>query len=265
MPRLSLPSLLHQAAALLSASAALSGLCSLLSPRGAFPADILAELEQISFGRFNTAGGAAGSLVPRVVHILHTGRGGLGFLEAAQTRAAIRWGGVDLVYIHSVHGAEGRYLAALLADPLLAGEEQMMVLRLPRDPPDPLAAGLGFLSVTGGVFLPAGILLMADLEPLLNYEAAAVFRGEVPVVVMAHPRARVLARPLAHLADPGLVKRLPPSLLGSGEEDDLPALLGRTFVRVAGNLTEAETEREEGPGPALLRRAWWDTPALRDL
>ena len=74
MPHISLPSLLHLLASLLALLASLSSLSSLLSLRSAFPGDILEELEEISFEGFHSELGGHQTLVPTIVHLIHSGK-----------------------------------------------------------------------------------------------------------------------------------------------------------------------------------------------
>ena len=82
-----------------------------------FPEEILHEVEDVDFELFNTDVGSYQTITPAILHIIHTSlvgsfcsiihtlftskEPGLTFAEAAITRAAIKYGGADSVYIHS--------------------------------------------------------------------------------------------------------------------------------------------------------------------
>lgn len=293
MPRISGPSVCHISLCILSLYIVLKQITKLLSLSSEFPDEIFSEIKEMNFNLFPTESGSHQTITPAIVHIVHTNmKTGLTLSEAAIARGAIKYGGADSVYIHSVVSLDSRYLDALLDDVMIKDQERVALLQINfKDnstnftDSEVVWAGLNALEAVGGVFLKPGVMLLDDMTNLLKFEAAVHWEEEkeYPDLVMAHPAARVLdgvrklpdhhsmGEALALLDTGHLVKRFPDNTIqindiitAISDGISFSDILKYKFVDI--NTEESldlydDENIKKSPSlvAALLRKAWFDT------
>jgi len=288
MPRLSVLSLFHISMTIFSLYLLVKQLIRVISLTSDFPEEILAEIEDMNFDLFNTEHGSYQTIIPAILHIVHTSMvPGLTFVEAAIARSAIKYGGMDSVYIHSVVDLQSRFLDELLTDELVSEQERVTLLQITfKDnstkftEDEVLWASLNALEGIGGVAVRPGVLLLNEISSLLKFEAAVHWRegGNYPDMVMAHSAARLMdgtrelpdhhsiGHALTLLNTTQIVKRFPDTglIAAISEVISLPDILQHNIVDINANqhlhlFDDENIKTSPSLAAALLRKAWFDT------
>jgi len=231
-----------------------------------------------------------------VAHFLHLHQAEFTFLDAAAVRSVMVHGGIDTVFIHTLHTLSGRYIKALLKDPKIPKDminvnvfqpEDLMLGKMSLRTLRHLTRVLVLQLEAGGIILPRGALVIGNLSSLLQYESV-VYTGQETgkiEIIFAHNAARLGAEAL-RLAQSGYreedpleavlqehpeyVHKLSGGVLEQGSEllaDDvggshLADVMENKVVMLNPSMRTDHLHVMEKPGTiaALLRFAWYDSP-----
>lgn len=242
-----------------------------------FPFDILEEISEINFNKFNNDTGSHLALVPSIVHFFLFENSTLELTAAASIKSFLVTGKSDVVYLHTLNtNLTGKYFERLLDDPFIKEGENLLVNVFSsqssllsdcrRVEEMVVRAQLVVVGEVGGMVVPPGALALRPLLPLLRVEARLYWPPGVAwqgALLMASKGARVTRRAWTLLMDghpaaarfgsgPGL------GVLAEGEEEHVVA---RAVQEQQGLVTwETEeldrirTQREgDGEGDEELR------------
>ena len=147
-----------------------------------FPKDILDEISDIRFEKFNNLSGSHLTLVPGIAHYFLFNETTIDFITAVSIKSALMIGNMDVVFLHTLDAnLTGRHFDSLMDDPFFKlGENVMLSIfdsnstllsSCKTDKERLHMAQLLMLSEVGGVLLPKHSLALRPLQPILTSEA----------------------------------------------------------------------------------------------
>ena len=152
-----------------------------------FPEDILEEISDIRFAKFNNVSGSHLTLVPGIAHYFLFNQTTIDFLTAVSIKSFLMLGNMDVIFLHTLDtNLTGKHFDSLMEDPFFKLGENIMLSNFDSSLPlfskcktieDRLhTVELLMLKEIGGVLVPKHSLALRPLQPLFTSEARVFWR-----------------------------------------------------------------------------------------